>query len=86
MIKQLARGDTRNAGNRLDPVMTDVPDIANVVVGTPLETSDDCFVSCVLCVEQSVPDYNVRSTVFLSIVPFGTVSAVQSGALHGVTF
>ena len=43
-------------GNRLDLVMTDVPDIVDVVVGTPLGTSDHCFVSCVLRVEQSVPE------------------------------
>ena len=47
---------THIAGNRLDIVMTDVPDIGNVSVGTPLGTSDHCFVSCVLRVEQSVPE------------------------------
>ena len=41
------------------------PDIVDAVVGTPIGTSDHCFVSCVLRVEQSVPEYNVRSTVFL---------------------
>ena len=45
--------------------MTDVPDTLDVVVGTPLGTSDHSFVSCVLRVEQSVPEYNVRSNVFL---------------------
>ena len=34
-------------------------------VGTLLVTSDHSFVSCVLLVGQSVPEYNVRSTVFL---------------------
>ena len=42
------RGPTHIAGNRLDFVMTDVSDIVDVVVGTPLGTSDYCFVSCVL--------------------------------------
>ena len=46
-------------------MMTVVPDIVNAVVGTPLGTSDHCFVSCVLSVEQYVMEYNVRSTVFL---------------------
>ena len=32
---------------RLDLVMTDVPDIVDVVVCTPLGTSDHCFVRCV---------------------------------------
>ena len=44
---------------------TDVRDIVDVTVGTPLGTSDHCFVSCVLRVKQSVPEYNVRSTEFL---------------------
>ena len=34
-------------------------------VGTPLDISNDCLLSWVLRVEQSVPEYNVRSTVFL---------------------
>ena len=51
------------AGNRLDLVMTDVPDIVYVVVGTPLCTSDHFFVSVVLCVEQSVLEHDVRNTV-----------------------
>ena len=86
--EQLVRCPTYIAGNRLDLVMTDDPDIVDVFVVTPLSTSDHCFVSCVLRVEQSVPEYNVRSTVFLkqSIVPTGTVSAVQSCALHGSPF
>ena len=32
--------------------MTDVPDKVDVFVGTLLGTSDHCFVSCVLRVEQ----------------------------------
>ena len=53
------------AGNRLNLLMMDAPDIVDVFVGTPLGTSDHCFVSCVFRVEQSVPEYNVRSIVFL---------------------
>ena len=65
MLVQLVRGPTNIAGNRLNLVLTDVPEIVHVVVGTSLGTSDHCFVSCVLRVEQSVPEYNVRSNVFL---------------------
>ena len=50
--EQLVRGPTHIAGNRLDLVMTDVPDITDVVVGTPLGTSDHCFVSFVLRVSS----------------------------------
>ena len=59
--EQLVRGPVHIAGNRLNLVITDVPDIADAVVGTPLGTSDHCFVSCVFRVEQSVN--NVRSTM-----------------------
>ena len=54
-LEQLVRCSTHIAGNRLDIVMSDAPDIVNVFVGTPLGTSDHCFVSCVLRVEQSIP-------------------------------
>ena len=37
------RGPTHITGNRLDRVMTDVPDIVEVVIITPLGTSDHCF-------------------------------------------
>ena len=63
--EQLVRCPTHIAGNRLDLLMTDVPDIVDVFVGTPLGTSDHCFVSCLLRLEKYVPEYNVRSTVFL---------------------
>ena len=63
--EKLVRCPIHIAGNGLDLVMTDIPDIVDVLVGTPLGTSDHCFVSCVLRVEQSVPGYNVSSTVFL---------------------
>ena len=60
--------------------------IVDVFVGTTLGISDHCYVSFLLSFEQSVPEYNVRSTVFHSIIPTGTVSVVQSGALHEAPF
>ena len=57
------------AGNRLDLEMTDVPDILDLFIGTSLGTLDHCFVSCELCVKEYVPEYNVRSTVFLKHHP-----------------
>ena len=62
--EQLVCCPTHIARNRLDLVMTDVPDRVDVFVGTPLGTSDHCFICRVLRVEQSVPEYNIRSTVF----------------------
>ena len=58
--KQLVRCPTHFAGNRLDIVMTEVPVIVDVFIGTPLGTSDYCFVSCVLRVEQSLPEFIKR--------------------------
>ena len=46
--EQFVRCLTQIAGNRLDLVMTDAPDIVDVFVGTPLGTSNHCFVSYVL--------------------------------------
>ena len=63
--EQLVRCPTHAAGNRLYLGMSDVPDIVDLFVGTPLGTSHHCFVCCVLRIEQSVPEYSIRSTVFL---------------------
>ena len=49
--EQLELCPTNIAGNRIDIVITDVPDIVDVVVGTPLGTSDHFFISCVLRVD-----------------------------------
>ena len=62
---QLVRCTTHIAGNRLDLVMMDAHDAIDVFVSTPLGTSYHCFVSCVHPHEQSGPEYNVRSAVFL---------------------
>ena len=61
---QLVQQPTHTGGNQLDLVMTDVPDIVNVSVGTPIGTSDHCFLSARVKVSQSVPAYDVRRTVF----------------------
>ena len=62
--EQLVLCPTHIAGNRLDLVIANVPDIVDVVVGTPVGTSYHCFVSCGLRVEQSVPEYNAEVLSF----------------------
>ena len=57
--EQLVRSPTHIAGNRLDLVLKDVPDIVDAFVRTPLGTSDHCFICCVLRVEQSLSEYNI---------------------------
>ena len=84
--EQLVRCPTHIAGNRLDLVMTNVPDIVDVIVGTLLSISDHCFVSYVLRVEQSVPEYKVRSTVFLKYRTNWDSVWVNSEALPGAPF
>ena len=63
--EQLVRCPTPIAGSRLNLVMMDVPDIVDVFAGTPLGTSDNCFVNCVLQLEQFELEYNIRGIVFL---------------------
>ena len=71
---------THIAGNRLDLVMTNVPDIVDVVVGTPLGTSDHCFVSCVLCIEQSVPEYNAGCGRLQLGIPHWAISIITASS------
>ena len=61
--EKLVHCPTHIAGDRLYLVMSDVPDIVDVYVGTPLGTSDHCFVSCALRVEQSVTEYYFSRTI-----------------------
>ena len=63
--EQLVHCPNHIAVNRLALVKIDIPDIVDVFIGTPWGTSDHCFKSCVLRVEQSLLEYNVRSTIFL---------------------
>ena len=58
----MVRGETHIAGNRLDLVMTDAPDVVDVSLVTPLDTSDHCFVNCELLVEQVIPEHNISSS------------------------
>ena len=76
------RYPTHIAGNRPDFVMTDVPDIVDVVVGTPLGPSDHYIVSCVIRVEKYVPEYNVGSTIFLTRVHSEVRSFTWSSSLE----
>ena len=79
---------TSFACNRSRPelVMTDAPDTVDAFVGTPLGTSDHCFVSCVLPIEQSVRSTMSEVLSFWSNVLTRAMSAVRSGALHGAPF
>ena len=61
---QLVHCLTHTAGDRVDLVMTDVPDIVDVVM--VLNSALQITALSLLCrVEHSVPEYNVRNIVFL---------------------
>ena len=77
------RCPTHIARKRLDLVMIDVPAIVDVVIGSPLGTSDHCFLCNVLRVEESVLEYNVRSTVFRK---YRTNSDSVHGAIRSFTW
>ena len=62
---QLVSSPTHRAGNCLDLVFTDAPDVVNVVVGAPLGTSDHSVTSIRLNLRQSVPSYTVTRDVYL---------------------
>lgn len=64
--EQLVRGATNIAGNQLDVAMTDAPDIFDVSIGSPLETSNHCFVRCELLMELIAPEYNGGPVVHLN--------------------
>ena len=63
--RQLVAAPTHESGNCLDLVMTDVADVVDVSVGTPIGTSDHCFLHLAIKVSQVVPFHNVRRTIFV---------------------
>ena len=62
---QLVRESTHKDGNRLDLVMTDVPEAVDVAVGAPLGTSDHSHVSMTVQLTHPRPNDCVRREVYL---------------------
>ena len=78
---------THIAGNRFDLVLTDAPDIVDVFVGTPLGTSDHCFVCCLLhgvkvksSIVRSLP---VENLLTLSGVNYQLLAVITEVAQRG---
>ncbi len=65
VCSQLVPGPTHLAGNRLDLVLTDVPDKVKVTTMSPLGTSDHSAISIQLDLRQNIPAYTVTKKVFL---------------------
>ena len=64
-LQQLVNSPTHAGGNRLDLVMTDVPDVIDVSVSAPLGSSDHCFLSVCARVHQIVHDHTITRHVLL---------------------
>lgn len=62
---QLVSGPTHHAGNCLDLVLTDVPDIVKAEVKAPIGTSDHSAISIKLDLRQPVPSYTITKEVYL---------------------
>lgn len=58
-------GPTHQAGNCLDLVLSDAPDVVIVEVKAPLGSSDHSSISIQLNLRQSVPLYTVTKDVYL---------------------
>ena len=62
---QLVCGPTHVHGGVLDLLITDVPDLVNVSVSSPIGGSDHSSLSVVINVRQRTPDITIRKEVFL---------------------
>ena len=71
--------------NRLDLVLTDVPNIVDISIGSLLGTSDRCLVRCELLGEQNILEHKVRHLVNLNNETTQAVYMVQSEALIWIT-
>ena len=63
--EQLIQGATHRSGNCLDLLLTDSPGVVTARIGSPIGTSDHCFVSAVIKLDQRVPDISFTRKVFL---------------------
>ena len=62
---QLVIGPTHARGGTLDILMTDVPDLVQVVVAAPIGNSDYSSLSAVISMAQVVPNLSVSMNIFL---------------------
>ena len=62
---QLVSQPTHISGNRLDLVLTDAPGAVDVVVNTPIGSSDHCAVSVSARIQQPVVNEQINRKIFL---------------------
>ena len=53
---QIIHGPTHRSGNCLDLIFSDTPGVVAGNVGSPVGTSDHCYVSAILKTEHAMPD------------------------------
>ena len=63
--EQIIHRPTHRSGNTLDLIFTDAPAIVASNVGSPIGTSDHCFVSAHIKIEQTIPDVSSSRKIYL---------------------
>ena len=62
---QIIHSPTHRSGNYLDLIFTDTPGVVAGNVGSPVGTSDHCYVSTIIKTEHAVPDISFSRKIYL---------------------
>ena len=62
---QIIYNSTHTSGNCLDLIFTDTPGVVAGNVGSPIGTSDHCYVSAIIKAEHAVPDISFSHKIYL---------------------
>ena len=63
--EQIIHRPTHKSGNTLDLIFTDAPAIVASNVGSPIGTSDYCFVSAHIKIEHTIPNVSSSRKIYL---------------------
>ena len=61
---QIIHSPTHRSGNCLDLIFTDNPGVVAGNVGSPVGTSDHCYVSAIIKTEHAVPDISFSRKIY----------------------
>ena len=62
---QIIHNSTHRSGNCLDIIFTDTPGVVVGDVGSPVGSSDHCYVSAIIKTEHDVPDKSFSHKIYL---------------------
>ena len=62
---QIIHNSSHRSGNCLDLIFTDTPGVVAGNVGSPVGTSDHCYVSAIIKIEYAVPDISFSRKIYL---------------------